>query len=80
MAATPGIEPMPPDQGREQLAEMLLQCCLSSLVELHARAPEFVVNAGERPTASPLARLQAANGRMDVANRRHRSANRVGWR
>jgi len=41
-----------------------------SLVELHVCAPSYVVEAGERPVASPVARLQAQKGSR-VTNLRH---------
>jgi methyltransferase-like protein len=41
------------------LAEGLLHCHLSNLVGLHVHEPTFVREAGPRPLASPVARLQA---------------------
>jgi methyltransferase-like protein len=67
-AAAPDL----PDGGRGVLAESLLQCYLSNLVELHLHVPPFVLEVGERPVASPLARLQAEEGPR-VTNRRHRN-------
>jgi hypothetical protein len=61
----------PPEQGRRLLAAMLLECYLSNLVALHVQPPQFVLEVSARPTASPLARVQAASG-PDVSNRRHR--------
>lgn len=56
----------------EQLAESLLQCYFTNLVELHVRAPQFVRRITERPVACPLARVQVeANSR--ITSRRHRS-------
>jgi methyltransferase-like protein/SAM-dependent methyltransferase len=55
------------------LAECLLNCYASasgSLVELHAHAPSFAREPGERPVATPLARTQAADGQK-VTNLRH---------
>jgi methyltransferase-like protein/SAM-dependent methyltransferase len=66
------VAPAPEDGLRRQLAETLLQCYLSNLVELHVHVTPFAREAGERPVASPLARLQAASGPR-VVNRRHRS-------
>jgi methyltransferase-like protein len=54
------------------LADALLQCYFSKLVELHVRPPQLVVNLSERPVASPLARLQAGGAGM-ITNLRHRS-------
>src|SRR5262249_52191192 len=41
----------------------------ANLVELHVHSPSFVVEVGERPVASPLARLQATAGA--ATNLRH---------
>jgi methyltransferase-like protein/SAM-dependent methyltransferase len=59
-------------EGAEALAEPLLQCYLAGLVELHAHAARFPLAPGERPVASPLARLQAA-GSSTVTNLCHRT-------
>ena len=61
------------DDGRA-LAEGLLSCYASaseSLVELHTGPFPFVREPGDRPTASPLARRQAADGSNWVTNLRH---------
>ena len=42
----------------------------SSLVELHVHLPDFVVEAGDRPEVSPVARWQARRG-IKVTNMRH---------
>ncbi|MEX2119694.1 MAG: class I SAM-dependent methyltransferase [Pirellulales bacterium] len=52
------------------LAAALLQCWGSGLVHLHLHPAKLVLEAGERPLASPLARLQAARG-GSVTNMRH---------
>jgi methyltransferase-like protein/cyclopropane fatty-acyl-phospholipid synthase-like methyltransferase len=54
------------------LAEALLRCYMSDLVEVHAHAPRFVREASTRPLASPLARLQAETGTR-VTNLRHQA-------
>ena len=56
------------------LGTCLLECYTAAypLVELHVSPPRFAVEIGERPVASPLARLQAAAGRQ-VTNLRHES-------
>jgi methyltransferase-like protein/2-polyprenyl-3-methyl-5-hydroxy-6-metoxy-1,4-benzoquinol methylase len=48
------------DGGPRRLKDVLLQFYLSNLVALHVFLPRFVVEPGERPLASPLARLQSA--------------------
>lgn len=58
-----------PTADHRLLAQPLLQCALSGFVELHVRSLE-VAPAGQRPCASPLARLQAETGRI-VTNLRH---------
>jgi len=52
----------------------ILQCYTADLVELQIRAPEFTLQSGERPLASPLARLQAESG-LHVTNLRHEIVN-----
>lgn len=59
------------EHGPQILAEAMLRCYLSNLVALHVAPPQFVVRAGERPLASPLARLQARTTAR-VTNLRHR--------
>jgi methyltransferase-like protein/SAM-dependent methyltransferase len=60
------------ERSRELLADTLLQCYLSTVVDLHVVAPQFVVEISECPVASPLARLQAETEEK-VTNRRHRA-------
>jgi methyltransferase-like protein/2-polyprenyl-3-methyl-5-hydroxy-6-metoxy-1,4-benzoquinol methylase len=55
----------------QALAEPLMQCALSDLVELHAWEPPLVMHAAQYPRATLLARLQAAND-VGVTNLRHR--------
>ena len=52
------------------LAESLLQCATFNLVELHVSTARCVAHAGPRPTASALARVEAAGGGR-VTNLRH---------
>jgi cyclopropane fatty-acyl-phospholipid synthase-like methyltransferase len=56
----------------EALAGALLRCFLAEVVELHVHAARFAVAAGERPLASPLARLQAMRSDR-VTSLRHRN-------
>jgi len=44
------------------LAELVLEAFTAGLARLHVYAPPLVVEAGRRPVASPLARLQAEAG------------------
>jgi methyltransferase-like protein/2-polyprenyl-3-methyl-5-hydroxy-6-metoxy-1,4-benzoquinol methylase len=64
--------------GPPLLAEALLHCCLGGLVELHTHPPRFSMEPGERPVASPLARLQAAGSEL-VTNLRHRGVELNGF-
>jgi methyltransferase-like protein len=59
-----------PEGGAVALAKILLATFAAGLVELHAHVPGFVMEVGERPLASPLARLQARESRW-VTNLRH---------
>jgi methyltransferase-like protein len=54
------------------LGEILLATYAAGLVELHSHAPCFALEAGARPVASLLARLQAREGTV-VTNLRHTS-------
>ena len=55
----------PVDAGDEQfLLETLRQCYLAGMIELHTHAPRLATQAGARPEASPLARLEARSGSM----------------
>jgi SAM-dependent methyltransferase len=56
----------------EAVCEMLLRAYAANLVRLHVWAPEVAAAASERPVASALARLQAAEGTR-VTNLRHAS-------
>jgi methyltransferase-like protein len=53
------------------LRDGLLECYVSGLVELYRYVPRFVRRAGDRPLASPLARLQAETG-CRLTSLRHR--------
>jgi SAM-dependent methyltransferase len=55
----------------EIIGQAVLQCHASNLLALHVWVPPFAITAGERPMASPLARLQAATTHR-VTNLRHR--------
>ena len=56
------------------LADVLLRCTLSSIVELRIDPPRFAETISERPVASPFARLLAP-GPMPAVNLRHRVIN-----
>jgi methyltransferase-like protein len=55
----------------ETLCVILHTAFVNGLVELHAGPPTFVRSPGERPVASPLARLQLAQGQEIVTSLRH---------
>ncbi len=52
------------------LADMLLRAYAGAVVEFHLLPAQYVVKPGEYPVASPLARLQSAEG-IKVTNLRH---------
>jgi methyltransferase-like protein len=56
----------------ELVAQAALQCYTANLLALHLWAPQFSVEAGERPATGALQRAQAARG-GEVTNLRHRS-------
>jgi methyltransferase-like protein/trans-aconitate methyltransferase len=58
------------DEDRRALAALLLRFYGSTFVELHAHPPRCAREAGERPVASRLARLQVESSSM-VTNLRH---------
>ena len=57
-----GGGPAADEAHRSALAALLLGGFAGGLLELHAHVPPFVTEPGERPAASPLARLEAAHG------------------
>jgi methyltransferase-like protein len=57
--------------GLEPLADVLMQLQRSNLVELHIHPPRCTLQPGERPVASPYARLQARTAGQ-ITNLRHR--------
>jgi SAM-dependent methyltransferase/methyltransferase-like protein len=59
---------------RDGLASDLLQCFAAGVVELHSAPSPFVIEAGARPEASALVRLQASRG-APVTNLRHKWVN-----
>jgi methyltransferase-like protein/SAM-dependent methyltransferase len=56
----------------ERLQENLLQCCAGQIADIHRQPQTFVSSLSQRPTASRLARWQAARGNL-VTNRWHES-------
>lgn len=58
------------EAARHELASVLLAAFVERAVELHTIEPPYATIAGERPVASPLARLQAERGDL-VTNLRH---------
>jgi SAM-dependent methyltransferase len=68
--APDAVRALSADDSRRTLAGAMLQCAMGHLVALHVRPAPCAVDAGPLPTASPLARLQAAVGER-VTNLRH---------
>lgn len=66
----PDAEEATDGQTASSLSDILINTYAVGLIELHTRPSQFASNAGERPTASRLARLQAQTGEM-VTNLRH---------
>jgi SAM-dependent methyltransferase len=64
--------PDAPAAEREVVCASLLRCYAADFVQLHTCRPAACADAGERPRASPLARLQARDGEL-VTNLRHAS-------
>jgi trans-aconitate methyltransferase len=60
------------DDGADALCNTLLRAYAANLVQLHVWAPELATAPSERPVASALARLQAAEGTR-ITNLRHAS-------
>lgn len=58
--------------GAEELCAALYECYRVNLITLQREPPHFVTAPSERPTVSPLARLQARH-RHPVATLRHRA-------
>jgi methyltransferase-like protein/SAM-dependent methyltransferase len=59
---------------RDALASDLMQCFAAGVVELHSAPSPFVIEAGARPEASAVVRLQASRG-AQVTNLRHELVN-----
>jgi methyltransferase-like protein/SAM-dependent methyltransferase len=55
------------------LGKILLQTYEAGLIDLHTYQPRFTATINEYPVASPLARLQIADGNSTVTNLRHES-------
>lgn len=55
----------------QELGVALAQAHRAGFVEFHAMPHKFAAEAGERPVASPLARLQLREGGVAVASMRH---------
>jgi SAM-dependent methyltransferase len=58
--------------GADDLAEALRRCWAVELIDLYVHPPALPERIGKRPTASPLARIQARNS-AEVTNLRHHS-------
>jgi SAM-dependent methyltransferase/methyltransferase-like protein len=69
-----GVRGAVPTAERDALASDMLQCFAAGVVELHTAPSPFVIEAGARPEASALVRLQASRG-AQVTNLRHESVN-----
>jgi methyltransferase-like protein len=63
------------DEDAQVLAEILRQTYSADLIELYCQPPRFALQAGERPLASPLARLQIQHQEPVITNLRHANVN-----
>jgi cyclopropane fatty-acyl-phospholipid synthase-like methyltransferase/methyltransferase-like protein len=61
------------DEVRPALANALLQCWLTNVIEIHLTQAPLCLTVGERPVAFAVARFQAKAGASRVCNLRHRS-------
>jgi SAM-dependent methyltransferase/methyltransferase-like protein len=68
--APAAVQFMDADDDGRTLASAMLQCAMGHLIGLHVRPAPCAADAGPRPTASPLARVQATVGER-VTNLRH---------
>jgi methyltransferase-like protein/SAM-dependent methyltransferase len=68
-----GIFPHQEAQYADALGTILLQTYEAGLIDLQTYRPRFISSVTDRPVASPLARLQIAEGRDTVTNLRHES-------
>jgi SAM-dependent methyltransferase len=48
------------EENADNLCQILLGCYSAGIIDAHLDAPQFAVEAGERPVLSPLARMQFA--------------------
>ena len=71
---TPSADAATRDGDRAMLAEMLGRLFLVDMVELSASPPCWTLEVSERPEASPLVRLDAAQGRHTTSLRHRRLA------
>ena len=61
------------DEGEARvLGGVLIEAYAANLIELHTQPPAFALHSGDRPVASPLARLQLRDGPV-VTSLRHTS-------
>ena len=62
MGASPSANDTEANEAAQTLAELIVKTYGAGVVALHLHEPDFVLVPGERPLASPLARLQARQG------------------
>lgn len=71
IAISPGFLPVTDVASDPDLLNALARYALEGLVRLRITPPPYVVSAGERPVASPLARLQVTDGETSVVALNH---------
>ena len=70
-AAWPAAVPVADLALDDEQAEAILRMYWTGILELHTEAPAYAAKSPDRPTASPLARLQAAAGGPRLTTLRH---------
>ncbi len=70
----PGAVPLDLGPDIEGLADHLYRLFVTQVIQLAAAPPPLLARPGPRPTASPLARVQAARGETKLATLRHTMA------
>ncbi len=68
-----GVRTRTGDADADYLSQAMLACGMTGFVELHTHLPPIAAEPPQRPEATPVARWQAAEGKL-VVDLRHRNA------
>jgi hypothetical protein len=71
--ANPGSIPLAGEIASPEIGDTILRFYLMGWLSLHSEPFPFTLTPGERPVASPLARLQAMRGETRVATLHHKT-------